>query len=131
MKKKCNALNNLGERESAWSEKEGVRRETVKLESLKQESSKTDKQTTDRRQKDIQPAGLRQTSEGTGGRLGAAYQYAFQQSMADAPERAMDLCDVRLERVVRVKRATEAGTYWVPAGELAQKLVGIMLGDHR
>jgi len=56
---------------------------------------------------------------------------AFEQSMADALERAMDRCEVRQERVARLKRAIEAGTYWVPAEELARKLVRNMLGDYR
>ncbi len=61
----------------------------------------------------------------------AAPQGAFEQSMANALERAMDLSDVRKERVSRVKRAIAAGNYQVSARELAEKLVRNMLGEYR
>jgi len=64
------------------------------------------------------------------GALEGAFKQSMEQSLAKALERAMDLSDVRNERVERVKRAIQAGKYKVPAKELAQKLIRNMMGDY-
>jgi flagellar biosynthesis anti-sigma factor FlgM len=76
-------------------------------------------------------AGKRTPDGRRGGILEDSFAQALERSMADALERAMDLSDVRNERVARVKLAIEDGTYHVPAHELAQKLVRNMLGEYR
>jgi hypothetical protein len=60
----------------------------------------------------------------------AGLERAFERSMADALELALDLCDERAKRVAWLKQAIEAGYYYVPARELAQKLVNNMLGEY-
>jgi anti-sigma28 factor (negative regulator of flagellin synthesis) len=70
-------------------------------------------------------------AEPTGrGILEDAYERSLQRSIGDALERAMDLSDVRNERVVRIKRAIDNGTYHVSARELAQRLIRNMRGDY-
>jgi len=64
------------------------------------------------------------------GPIETAFKQSMEKSLASALERAMDLSDVRNERVERVKRAIKAGSYSVPAKELAQKLIRNMLGDY-
>jgi anti-sigma28 factor (negative regulator of flagellin synthesis) len=51
--------------------------------------------------------------------------------MSEALERAMDLSDVRNERVARVKRAIQSGEYRVASRELAQRLIRNMRGDYQ
>lgn len=65
------------------------------------------------------------------GRLEDAFERSLQRSIADALERAMDLSDVRQERVARVKQAIDSGTYRVSAKDLAQRLIRNMRGDYR
>jgi anti-sigma28 factor (negative regulator of flagellin synthesis) len=65
------------------------------------------------------------------GMLEGAYEQSLEQSMSAALERAMDLSDVRNERVARVKRAIEGGDYRVASRELAQRLIRNMRGDYR
>jgi len=120
MRKTWNSWTYYGDRESGRGRKGGVRQESVCQESVSERSRRQDEAT----------ARHPQTGRPSGG-LEDAYGQALEQSLADALERAMDLCDLRQERVARVKRAIEAGVYWVPAEELARKLVRNMLGDYR
>ena len=55
----------------------------------------------------------------------------LQRSRTNFPERAMDLSDVRMERVVRIRTAIANGQYHVSSEDLAQKLISNMLGAHR
>jgi flagellar biosynthesis anti-sigma factor FlgM len=68
----------------------------------------------------------RAAAKSTGGLLAKS----FERSMADALERAMDLSDVRKERVARVKKAIETGQHRVSARELAEKLIKNMRGEY-
>jgi anti-sigma28 factor (negative regulator of flagellin synthesis) len=43
----------------------------------------------------------------------------------------MDLSDVRMERVARVRTAIANGCYDVSSADLAQKLISNLLGDFR
>jgi anti-sigma28 factor (negative regulator of flagellin synthesis) len=52
-------------------------------------------------------------------------------SMTKSLERAMDLSDVRMEMVARVRAAIANGCYNVSSADLAQKLISNMLGDFR
>ena len=110
MRKTWNSWTYYGDRDSGRSDKGAHRQESVC-----QESWKMDK---------------RASREGTRGSVEDAYEHAFEQSMADALERAMDLSDVRQERVARIRRAIQAGNYWVAAEDVARKLVRNMLGDY-
>jgi flagellar biosynthesis anti-sigma factor FlgM len=65
------------------------------------------------------------------GTLAGAYEQSLEQSMSEALERAMDLSDVRNERVARVKRAIQNGEYRVASRELAQRLIRNMRGDYQ
>jgi flagellar biosynthesis anti-sigma factor FlgM len=56
---------------------------------------------------------------------------SFQERAAHALEHALDLSEVRLERVERVRAAIARGTYHIPARDLAQKLMKTMLGEFR
>lgn len=58
-------------------------------------------------------------------------EQAFQPDMAKMLERAMDLSEVRKERVERVKAALAKGEYEVSAEDLARKLIDTMRGDFR
>jgi flagellar biosynthesis anti-sigma factor FlgM len=55
----------------------------------------------------------------------------LQRSTSNFSERAMDLSDVRMERVVRIRAAIANGQYHVSSEDLAQKLIGVMLGGPR
>jgi anti-sigma28 factor (negative regulator of flagellin synthesis) len=127
MRKTWNSWTYYGDRESGRGRKGGVRQESVCQESVSERSRRQDERS---RRQDEATARHPQTGRSSGG-LEDAYGQALEQSLADALERAMDLCDLRQERVARVKRAIEAGVYWVPAEELARKLVRNMLGDYR
>ena len=74
------------------------------------------RKTTDRQQMQDARAGLAQ---------------AYQPDMVKMLERAMDLSEVRMERVARVKASLAKGEYEVTADELAQKLINTMRGDFR
>jgi anti-sigma28 factor (negative regulator of flagellin synthesis) len=50
---------------------------------------------------------------------------------ASSLEHAMDLSDVRMERVARIRTAIANGCYHVSSEDLAQKLIGAMLGGPR
>jgi anti-sigma28 factor (negative regulator of flagellin synthesis) len=52
-------------------------------------------------------------------------------NMTKSLERAMDLSDVRIEMVARVRSAIANGCYNVSSADLAQKLIRNMLGDFR
>jgi len=55
---------------------------------------------------------------------------SFQESLGHALENAMDLSDVRMERVERVKAEIAAGKYRVPTEDLAERLIKNMKGDY-
>jgi flagellar biosynthesis anti-sigma factor FlgM len=55
---------------------------------------------------------------------------SFQKSRGQALEQAMDLSDVRLERVQRIRAEIAAGRYRVPTEKLAERLVQNMLGNY-
>jgi flagellar biosynthesis anti-sigma factor FlgM len=80
------------------------------------------------RKRDGEPAKAEGSTNGT---LAGAYEQSLEQSMSEALERAMDLSDVRNERVARVKRAIESGDYRVASKELAQRLIRNMRGDYQ
>jgi flagellar biosynthesis anti-sigma factor FlgM len=74
----------------------------------------------------------KEANKGIGkGALAGAYEQSLEQSMSEALERAMDLSDVRNERVARVKRAIQSGEYRVASRELAQRLIRNMRGDYQ
>lgn len=74
------------------------------------------RETTERQRKQDEMAGLEQ---------------AFQPDMGKMLERAMDLSEVRMERVERVKASLARGEYDVSADDLARKLIDTMRGDFR
>jgi flagellar biosynthesis anti-sigma factor FlgM len=52
-------------------------------------------------------------------------------AMSDAIKREMDVAEVRMERVERVKEALREGRYEVSSQELARKLMNNMQGIYR
>lgn len=60
-----------------------------------------------------------------------AMERLLQLATGDAVERALDLCEVRMERVERIRGQIAAGTYRVSSRALAERLVRNMLGDYR
>ena len=55
----------------------------------------------------------------------------LQDSKAKSLERTMDLSDVRMEKVIRIRTALASGCYQVSSADLAQKLITNMLGGLR
>jgi flagellar biosynthesis anti-sigma factor FlgM len=55
----------------------------------------------------------------------------LQRSTSNASKHAMDLSDVRMERVARIRAAIANGHYHVSSEDLAEKLIGVMLGARR
>jgi anti-sigma28 factor (negative regulator of flagellin synthesis) len=53
----------------------------------------------------------------------------FRNSMTNSLERTMDLPEVRMERIIKIRTAIANGCYNVSSAELAQKLIGNMLGN--
>jgi anti-sigma28 factor (negative regulator of flagellin synthesis) len=68
----------------------------------------------------------RQNGKPAKGRL----ECAFEDSQVRKLKRAMDLSDVRMERVERIRKQLQEGTYLVPSRELAEKLIRSMLGEY-
>jgi flagellar biosynthesis anti-sigma factor FlgM len=55
---------------------------------------------------------------------------SFQESLAQSLEQAMDLSEVRMDRVERVRAAIAAGRYRVSSEKLADRLMQNMLGNY-
>jgi flagellar biosynthesis anti-sigma factor FlgM len=59
----------------------------------------------------------------------AVYARRVQRTTAEALASALDLSEVRMERVARIRAAIASNTYRVSSADLAQKLLQTMMGD--
>jgi flagellar biosynthesis anti-sigma factor FlgM len=74
---------------------------------------------------------LKAPDKGRGDREATRMEQAFQRSMAQMLEQALDLSETRMERVARIRAAINEGTYLPDIAELAQKLMETMCGEFR